>query len=183
MAGGVISIRAPEEELIQTKRSLALAGNTLLYGATGGKLFIGGRVGERFAVRNSGGLAVVEGMGDHGCEYMTAGTVVNIGKVGRNFGAGMTGGLAFLVPNKDDKEFPHHISEYINTETVQVVQLEPSHRVARDFLRKLLEEHVQQTQSKRADETLSALKTSTDINILIIVPNSEKNNPLLTKET
>lgn len=128
MAGGVISIQAPEEELIKTKRSLALAGNTLLYGATGGKLFIGGRVGERFAVRNSGGLAVVEGMGDHGCEYMTAGTVVNIGRVGRNFGAGMTGGLAFIVPDKDDKEFPHHISEYINTETVQVVKLESSHR-------------------------------------------------------
>src|ERR671923_2519479 len=71
-----------------------LAGNTVLYGATGGELFCAGLAGERFAVRNSGATAVVEGIGDHGCEYMTNGAVVVLGEIGRNFGAGMTGGRA-----------------------------------------------------------------------------------------
>jgi glutamate synthase (ferredoxin) len=74
-----------------------LAGNTVLYGATGGELFIAGRAGERFAVRNSGAVAVVEGLGDHGCEYMTGGLVISLGAVGYNFGAGMTGGIAYLL--------------------------------------------------------------------------------------
>ena len=74
-----------------------IAGNTCLYGATGGVFFACGRVGERFAVRNSGALAVIEGTGDHGCEYMTNGTVVVLGTTGRNFGAGMTGGTAYVL--------------------------------------------------------------------------------------
>src|SRR5207302_3000625 len=73
-----------------------LLGNTVLYGATGGELFCAGREGERFAVRNSGARAVVEGIGDHGCEYMTAGRVVVLGEVGLNFGAGMSGGVAYV---------------------------------------------------------------------------------------
>jgi glutamate synthase domain-containing protein 3 len=79
----------------------SMVGNTCLYGATGGSLFVRGRAGERFAVRNSGALGVLEGMGDHGCEYMTAGTIVSLGRTGRNFGAGMTGGLAFILPDDD----------------------------------------------------------------------------------
>lgn len=79
----------------------SMVGNTCLYGATGGSLFVRGRAGERFAVRNSGALGVLEGMGDHGCEYMTAGTIVCLGRTGRNFGAGMTGGLAFILPDDD----------------------------------------------------------------------------------
>src|SRR2546428_12363573 len=75
-----------------------LAGNTIAYGATGGKLFIAGRVGERFCVRNSGAVAVVEGAGDHFCEYMTGGVAVALGPVGWNAGAGMTGGVAYAVP-------------------------------------------------------------------------------------
>ena len=74
-----------------------IAGNTILYGATGGSLFLAGKAGERFAVRNSGAQAVVEGVGDHGCEYMTGGAVVVLGPTGRNFGAGMTNGLAFVL--------------------------------------------------------------------------------------
>ena len=73
-----------------------IAGNVILYGATGGEAFIRGVVGERFAVRNSGAVAVVEGVGDHGCEYMTGGRVVVLGPTGRNFGAGMSGGVAFV---------------------------------------------------------------------------------------
>ena len=74
-----------------------LAGNTVLYGATSGQLYIAGRAGERFAVRNSGALAVVEGLGQHGCEYMTGGVAVILGSVGMNFGSGMTGGLAYVL--------------------------------------------------------------------------------------
>jgi glutamate synthase (ferredoxin) len=91
-AGGRISSRPPPDDAGQP----VLAGNTLLYGATGGQLFVAGRVGERFAVRNSGATAVVEGTGDHCCEYMTGGTVVVLGPVGQNLGAGMTGGEAYV---------------------------------------------------------------------------------------
>src|SRR4030095_9757322 len=73
-----------------------IAGNVILYGATAGEVFLRGTVGERFCVRNSGATAVVEGIGDHGCEYMTGGRVVVLGKTGRNFGAGMSGGIAFV---------------------------------------------------------------------------------------
>jgi glutamate synthase (ferredoxin) len=92
MGGGRIVIRPPADDAGQP----VLAGNTLLYGATGGQLFVAGRVGERFAVRNSGATAVVEGTGDHCCEYMTGGTVVVLGPVGQNLGAGMTGGEAYV---------------------------------------------------------------------------------------
>jgi glutamate synthase domain-containing protein 2/glutamate synthase domain-containing protein 1/glutamate synthase domain-containing protein 3 len=92
MGGGRIVIRPPADDA----GAPTLAGNTLLYGATGGQLFVAGRVGERFAVRNSGAVAVVEGTGDHCCEYMTGGTVVVLGPVGYNLGAGMTGGEAYL---------------------------------------------------------------------------------------
>lgn len=95
MAGGEIVIRPPVSARWATNENF-IAGNTLLYGATGGILLAAGRVGERFAVRNSGAVAIVEGVGDHGCEYMTSGTVVVLGSTGRNFGAGMTGGVAFV---------------------------------------------------------------------------------------
>jgi glutamate synthase domain-containing protein 3 len=92
MGGGRIIIRPPADDAGDP----VLAGNTLLYGATGGQLFVAGRVGERFGVRNSGAVAVVEGTGDHCCEYMTGGSVVVLGPVGYNFGAGMTGGEAYV---------------------------------------------------------------------------------------
>lgn len=95
MAGGEIVIRPPLEARYTTQDNF-IVGNTVLYGATGGKLFAAGRAGERFAVRNCGSTSVVEGVGDHGCEYMTSGTVVILGPTGRNFAAGMTGGTAFV---------------------------------------------------------------------------------------
>ena len=94
LSGGTIAITGGEEASL---RGDVLAGNTLLYGATSGELYIAGRVGERFAVRNSGALAVVEGVGQHGCEYMTAGVAVILGPAGMNLGAGMTGGLAYVL--------------------------------------------------------------------------------------
>ena len=94
LSGGTIAITGGEKASL---RGDVLAGNTLLYGATGGELYVAGRVGERFAVRNSGALAVVEGVGQHGCEYMTAGVAVILGPAGMNLGAGMTGGLAYVL--------------------------------------------------------------------------------------
>jgi glutamate synthase (NADPH/NADH) large chain len=110
-----------------------IGGNTILYGATGGEVFLRGRVGERFAVRNSGANAVVEGVGDHGCEYMTGGTVVVLGRTGRNFAAGMSGGMAYVW--KLDPEL-------VNRE---LVDLEPV--PASDALRALIECHAAETGS------------------------------------
>lgn len=95
LSGGIISV-APYEEFTGDRRLNIIAGNTCLYGATSGELYLSGVTGERFAVRNSGASAVCEGVGDHGCEYMTGGTVLILGKTGRNFGAGMTGGIAYV---------------------------------------------------------------------------------------
>ena len=100
MAGGEIVVRLPATARYASQQNFII-GNTVLYGATGGTLFAAGRAGERFAVRNSGATAVVEGVGDHGCEYMTGGVVVILGEVGRNFGAGMTGGQAFVYDPHD----------------------------------------------------------------------------------
>src|SRR6185436_13281138 len=96
MAGGEIVIRPPEGSRFDWSRNVII-GNTVMYGATGGSLFAAGRAGERFCVRNSGALAVAEGVGDHCCEYMTAGIAVILGDTGRNFGAGMTNGIAYVL--------------------------------------------------------------------------------------
>ena len=93
MGGGRIVVRPPADDAGEP----VLAGNTVLYGATGGQVYVAGRVGERFCVRNSGATAVVEGTGDHACEYMTGGTVVILGPFGYNLGAGMTGGRGLRV--------------------------------------------------------------------------------------
>jgi glutamate synthase domain-containing protein 3 len=95
LSGGAITLRPPRQARFKPEENI-LCGNTCLYGATSGTLFVNGRAGERFAVRNSGADAVVEGVGDHGCEYMTGGRVLILGDVGLNFGAGMTGGTVYL---------------------------------------------------------------------------------------
>ena len=103
LSGGRIVVRPPEEcAPSYVAQDNVIAGNVILYGATGGEMFLRGRVGERFCVRNSGATAVVEGVGDHGCEYMTGGRAVILGPTGRNFGAGMSGGIAFVY-DKDDR--------------------------------------------------------------------------------
>ena len=95
LSGGRLVVRPPETSPFAAEDQI-IAGNVILYGATGGEVFIRGQVGERFCVRNSGAMAVVEGVGDHGCEYMTGGRVVVLGPTGRNFGAGMSGGIAYV---------------------------------------------------------------------------------------
>jgi glutamate synthase (NADPH) large chain len=121
-------------------------GNTVLYGATAGKLFAAGQAGERFAVRNSGARVVVEGCGSNGCEYMTGGVAVILGKVGDNFAAGMTGGMAFVYDGEE--QFPYRV----NGESViwQRIATPHWHGVLRD----LVEEHVRETQSRFAEQLL-----------------------------
>ncbi|MGA8503913.1 MAG: hypothetical protein WB683_20350, partial [Candidatus Sulfotelmatobacter sp.] len=130
-------------------RGDVLVGNTVLYGATSGELFVAGRAGERFAVRNSGALAVVEGVGRHGCEYMTAGVVVILGPAGANMGAGMTGGLAYLLRDDADDYFN---DDAMNRESVRFATLEPQEEL---WLRHILRRHLQLTGSPRAADLLS----------------------------
>jgi glutamate synthase domain-containing protein 3 len=143
LSGGVISIDAgPEASL----RGDVLAGNTVLYGATSGELYIAGTAGERFAVRNSGALAVVEGLGEHGCEYMTGGVAVVLGDTGINFGSGMTGGLAYLL-----KE---NLSRFTcNLEFVQTAECSAKEE---QFLRRVLIKHCMMTGSPRAAALLGS---------------------------
>jgi glutamate synthase (ferredoxin) len=138
MGGGVIAIRPFAGD---ASGDSVLAGNTICYGATGGKLFVAGRVGERFCVRNSGAVAVVEGAGDHFCEYMTGGIAVALGPVGWNAGAGMTGGVAYVTEWRQ-----------LNTDSV-VAREVPAEDAAE--LRALVEEHHRRTDSKRAAELLA----------------------------
>jgi glutamate synthase (ferredoxin) len=143
LSGGTIAITGGEEASL---RGDVLAGNTLLYGATSGELYIAGRVGERFAVRNSGALAVVEGVGQHGCEYMTAGVAVILGPAGMNFGAGMTGGLAYALRDS--------IGGYgYNQQSVRLAPVEVREEL---WLRRVLRKHLRLTGSPRAASLLNA---------------------------
>jgi glutamate synthase (ferredoxin) len=145
MAGGEIVIRPPQEVQFDWSENVII-GNTVLYGATGGALFAAGRAGERFAVRNSGAVAVVEGVGDHGCEYMTAGVVVVLGEVGRNFGAGMTGGVAYVLDENSSFE------KQCNQELVRLAPV--SSLQDQMVLRLLIQRHYELTGSPRALKTL-----------------------------
>ncbi len=124
----------------------SILGNTVMYGSTGGHLYASGRAGERFCVRNSGGTAVVEGIGDHGCEYMTNGTVVVLGPTGRNFGAGMSGGVAYILDEAGQ------FAQLYNPEMIEIVPLEPEDGT---ILKGLIENHVMNTNSRKAAALLS----------------------------
>jgi len=141
MGGGRIVIRPPADDA----GAPVLIGNTALYGATRGELFCAGRAGERFAVRNSGATAVVEGVGDHGGEYMTGGSVIVLGPVGRNLGAGMTGGELFLY-DPDSQAL-----DQLNDELVRPVRPDEFELI---FLRELIEAHHELTGSAVAGEIL-----------------------------
>jgi glutamate synthase (ferredoxin) len=152
LGGGEIVLR-PEAGARYAWHDNVILGNTSLYGATGGSLFAAGRAGERFAVRNSGATAVVEGVGDHGCEYMTGGVAVILGETGRNFGAGMTGGLAYVYDPADalpGRYNPQLISLHRVRSAASLAML----RSAEASLRSLLRQHYQLTSSPRAREIL-----------------------------
>jgi len=141
LSGGTIAISAGSAA---SRRGDVLAGNTVLYGATSGQLFLAGRAGERFGVRNSGALAVVEGVGQHGCEYMTGGVVLVLGPLGLNFGSGMTGGLAYVLRAEAE--------DVLHREFVALADIEPEEQ---SWLRRALEAHQQFTASPRAARLLS----------------------------
>jgi len=144
LSGGKVIVHPPEESTIVPEENI-LIGNVVLYGATCGRAFFRGVAGERFAVRNSGAQTVVEGVGDHGCEYMTGGTVVVLGKTGRNFAAGMSGGLAYVLDRDNDFEI------HCNKGLVDLVPLEEEDIL---ILKNLIKEHQQYTGSSVAQAIL-----------------------------
>jgi Glutamate synthase domain 2 len=145
LSGGRISLKPPIRSTFVAEHN-TIAGNTLLYGATSGEVYINGRVGERFCVRNSGAITVVEGVGDHCCEYMTGGRVVVLGETGRNFAAGMSGGVAYIWNKNGDFDF------YCNMEMVELSLIEDSS--ARKELHGLIRKHYHYTGSNIAGQIL-----------------------------
>jgi len=149
MSGGKIIIKPALQG-----SSYAGAGNTCLYGATGGKLYVRATVGERFAVRNSGTIAVVEGTGDSPCEYMTGGIVVILGQTGINFGAGMTGGLAFIYD--PDREF----TDKMNQELIEALRIDTDDtELERIYLKNTLKDYLKETESLKAEEILEHFRS------------------------
>ncbi|MGP7734246.1 glutamate synthase large subunit [Oceanimonas smirnovii] len=147
MTGGKLVIKS-HVGVAFASQDATLAGNTCLYGATGGYLYVAGRAGERFAVRNSGAIAVVEGLGDNGCEYMTSGIVTVLGRTGVNFAAGMTGGFAYVLDEDDDFELR------TNFELVELLGLDEL-VIHQEHLRGIITQHLQETGSDRAQQILA----------------------------
>ncbi len=137
LSGGIVSVRPPESALFRAEENM-IVGNTVLYGATGGRAFFRGLAGERFAVRNSGAHTVVEGLGDHGCEYMTGGRVVVLGPTGRNFAAGMSGGIAYVYDK--DRRFERRCN-------LDLVDLEELSDDDAGEVQALIKEHIMRTGS------------------------------------
>lgn len=173
LSGGRIIVRPPSESLITPEESI-IVGNTVLYGAISGECYFRGISGERFAVRNSGAVAVVEGTGDHGCEYMTGGVAVVLGQTGRNFAAGMSGGIAYVLDEKqnfeqlcnlsmvelepvrpDDTKLTHLQKQSNNFERHDITSLlQNMNRFDEQRLRKLIENHRHYTGSEKAKTIL-----------------------------
>lgn len=140
LSGGKLIVYPPKNRGYQAENNI-IAGNVALYGATSGRAFINGIAGERFAVRNSGAYAVVEGVGEHGCEYMTGGRVVVLGRTGKNFAAGMSGGIAYVLDENN------HLYRNLNKDMVSIEKLENKYDIRE--LKTMIQEHVEATGSKR----------------------------------
>ena len=140
LSGGKLVVFPPKNRGYKAEENI-IAGNVALYGATSGKVFINGVAGERFAVRNSGASAVVEGVGEHGCEYMTGGRVVVLGKTGKNFAAGMSGGIAYVLDENS------HLYRNLNKDMISIEKVENKYDIKE--LKELIEEHVEATGSER----------------------------------
>ena len=163
MNGGILTIIPPK--LNNNSSEQVILGNTCLYGATGGKLYALGKSGERFAVRNSGAVAVTEGAGDHCCEYMTGGKIVILGSIGRNIGAGMTGGVAFILDEKNDVETK------VNKEIVSIYKIKTPQQ--EQTLLEIISEYKDKTQSPKAAKILEDWNHF-KVLFKVIVPPSEK---------
>ena len=147
LSGGKLIVYPPAESTFKAEENIII-GNVALYGATSGKAFINGIAGERFCVRNSGATAVVEGVGEHGCEYMTGGKVVILGSTGKNFAAGMSGGVAYVLDEH------HHLYKRLNKELVECSELSEQKDI--DELRTLIQEHVDATGSEKGRQILDS---------------------------
>jgi glutamate synthase (ferredoxin) len=150
LSGGRLIIK-PDDGATFAAEDNMIIGNVALYGATGGEVFVRGMAGERFAVRNSGVDTVVEAVGDHGCEYMTGGRVVVLGPTGRNFGAGMSGGVAYVYDEGGD------FLRRVNTQMVDVERVSDPDEAAQ--LRVLIEKHAKLTGSRKAQRLLDGWET------------------------
>jgi glutamate synthase (ferredoxin) len=159
LSGGKVIVYPPKQATFVPEENIVI-GNVALYGATSGEAYFRGVAGERFAVRNSGALAVVEGVGDHGCEYMTGGRVVVLGKTGRNFAAGMSGGIAYVFDE------PGTFSTRCNRE---MVDLEPLELIADiELVRDLMRRHVGHTGSDHAARILEAWRTMSTLFVKVM---------------
>jgi glutamate synthase domain-containing protein 3 len=163
LSGGRIIVAPPRHATFAAEDNV-IAGNVALYGATSGAAFIRGVVGERFAVRNSGATAVVEGVGDHGCEYMTGGRVLVLGRTGRNFAAGMSGGIAYVLDAA--REFERRCN-------LELVELEPLDRDDLAVVHDLIARHVELTGSHLGADLLSAW-TTTSVQLTKVMPRDYK---------
>jgi glutamate synthase (NADPH/NADH) large chain len=156
ISGGRIAIYPPSNSNIKPEENI-IVGNTVLYGGITGECYFNGIAGERFAVRNSGATAVVEGSGDHCCEYMTGGIVIVLGKVGRNFGAGMSGGIAYVLDEEDNFKQLYN-SEMIELEKIinsdENVVSDNLLKHDKERLRSLIENHFRYTNSPKAKNIL-----------------------------
>ncbi len=164
LSGGKLAVFPPENRGYKAEENI-IAGNVALYGATSGKVFINGVAGERFAVRNSGAYAVVEGVGEHGCEYMTGGRVVVLGKTGKNFAAGMSGGIAYVLDEDN------HLYRNLNKDMISIEKLENKYDIQE--LKTLIEEHVAATGSEIGKRILDAWDEYID-KFKKIIPNDYK---------
>ncbi|MFK5957462.1 MAG: glutamate synthase subunit alpha, partial [Lutibacter sp.] len=151
LSGAKIIVKKPVKATFIAEENIII-GNVCLFGAVEGEAYINGIAGERFAVRNSGATAVVEGVGDHGCEYMTGGKVIVLGKTGRNFAAGMSGGIAYIYDPTNN-----FINGLCNTETIE---FDPIETEDANELKTLIEKHVIYTNSNRGKNLLNNWKTS-----------------------
>ncbi|MGN0355687.1 MAG: glutamate synthase large subunit [Muricoprocola sp.] len=149
LSGGKLIVYPPKGITYKADENIII-GNVALYGATSGKAYINGVAGERFCVRNSGAIAVVEGVGDHGCEYMTGGRVAIIGKTGKNFAAGMSGGIAYVLDEDSD------LYQKVNKEMVSIEKLENKYDI--EELREMIKDHVSYTNSVKGKEILDHFK-------------------------
>ncbi len=170
LSGGRIAVFPPRTSPLIAEENV-IAGNVLLYGATGGELYVRGRVGERFCVRNSGATAVVEGVGDHGCEYMTGGRAVILGPTGRNFGAGMSGGVAYV--HDPDGTFEQRVN-------LEMVELDPLEDDDRAELQRLVRQHFVETGSAVADRLLG--RWSAEVERFVKVMPSDYKRVLLARK-
>ncbi len=143
LSGATIVVKIPKESTFESDKNI-ITGNVTLYGATSGEAYINGIAGERFCVRNSGATAVVEGVGDHGCEYMTGGVALVLGKIGRNFAAGMSGGIAYIL--NEDLNKNHFNYEMIELETPDNQDI--------DLIKSLVEKHFSNTSSQIAEKII-----------------------------